>query len=74
MRAFDLAERVGWSHVSRTLHEYGVIAPAQLDSPERSFQAIRDGVVRDAALVSEIMQRPVVAGVPSIESHRGQGL
>ncbi len=70
MRAFDLAERVGWSHVSRALQEYGVMAPGQLDSPEGSFQALRDGVLHDAALATEVLQRPVGAGGPSIESHR----
>ena len=72
MRAFDLAERVGWSHVSRALQEYGVMAPGQLDSPEGSFQALRDGVLRDAALASaDLAALRWLPSSPSIESRRG---
>jgi hypothetical protein len=49
LRAFDLAERVGWPRVERALRHYGAMDPAPLDDPLRATAELREGIRREAA-------------------------
>ena len=49
LRAYDVAARVGWDRVERSLGDYGVMPAELLDQPEASLAELRAGLARDGA-------------------------
>jgi hypothetical protein len=62
LHAFDLAVRMGWPHVDRSLRDYGMMDQGRLEAPEASLAALRDGLARDAARAAEIFGSPNPGG------------
>jgi len=54
LRAYDVAARVGWGRVERSLRDYGVMPPELLESPEASLAELRAGLARDGARAAAV--------------------
>jgi hypothetical protein len=57
MKAYDLAARVGWPGVERSLRYYGVMPTQLLDEPERSLAEIREELARQGARAAAVFGR-----------------
>lgn len=54
MRAYEIAERVGWDYVMKSMEYYGQMPQSFFDSPEEHFQEIKAEVVRAGKIACEI--------------------
>jgi hypothetical protein len=44
MRAFDLAERAGWTRVRKAMHHYGIMPARFFDAPDHCFAEIQESL------------------------------
>lgn len=58
LMAYDLAARVGWPKVERSLRYYGVIPTDLLDQPERALAQAREELARQGEQAAVLFGRP----------------
>ena len=57
MRAYDLAERVGWDHVHKSMRYYGQMPESFFTAPLDHYQQIRQEVIRTAQAAEQLRQQ-----------------
>jgi hypothetical protein len=58
LKAYDLAARVGWPGVERSLKYYGVMPTPLLEEPERSLAELREELASQGARAADVFGRP----------------